>query len=80
MDELRFWTEQYLLQAFLAFNSQFEVLICNSYLGYRYLEDFKATFPTSPCWGGGSFWMRRKQKAGATINSGGSPEADMHGR
>jgi hypothetical protein len=63
MDELRFWTEQYLLQAFLAFNSQFEVLICNSYLGYRYLEDFKATFPTSPCWGGGSFWMRRKQAA-----------------
>ena len=60
MDEFRFWTEQYLLQAFLAFNSQFEVLAANSYLGHYYLDDFKATFPTSPWWGGGSFWMRRK--------------------
>ncbi len=60
VDELRFWCEQYLLQAFLMFNSQFEVLLCNSYLADRYLEDFKTTFPTSPWWGGGSFWMRRK--------------------
>jgi hypothetical protein len=57
---LRFWTEQYLLQAFLAFNSDFEVLICNSYLASRYLEDLKVTFPRSPWWGGGSFWMQRK--------------------
>ncbi len=60
MDELRFWCEQYVLQAFLAFNSTFEVLLCNSYLADRYLEDFKNTFPASPWWGGGSFWMRRK--------------------
>jgi len=59
--ELRFWGEQYLLQAFLAFNSDFEVLLCNNYLAYRYLDHFKATFPSSPWWGGGSFWMRRKQ-------------------
>jgi hypothetical protein len=26
-----FWTEQYLLQAFLMFNSEFEVLFANSY-------------------------------------------------
>jgi len=71
MDELRFWTEQYLLQAFLAFNADFEVLMCNSYLGLYHLEDFKSTFPNSPWWadkrigvprGGGSFWMRRKLK------------------
>ena len=62
MDELRFWGEQYLLQSFLAFNSEFDVLFCNSYLADRYLEDFKATFPKSPWWGGGSFWMRRKQR------------------
>ncbi len=60
MDECRFWCEQYLLQTFLAFNSTFEVLLCNSYLADRCLEDFKVTFPTSPWWGGGSFWMRRK--------------------
>ena len=57
-----FWGEQYLLQSFLAFNSEFDVLFCNSYLADRYLEDFKATFPKSPWWGGGSFWMRRKQR------------------
>jgi len=24
------------------------------------MEDLKATFPNSPWWGGGSFWMRRR--------------------
>ena len=60
MDEFRFWTEQYLLQAFLSFNSEFEVLIANSYLAHRYMKELKATFMNSPWWGGGSFWMRRK--------------------
>jgi hypothetical protein len=60
IDELRFWAEQYLLQAFLTFNSEFEVLMANGYLGHRYMEDLKATFANSPWWGGGSFWMRRK--------------------
>ncbi|HEY4258465.1 MAG TPA: class I SAM-dependent methyltransferase [Candidatus Udaeobacter sp.] len=60
MDELRFWTEQYLLQAFLSFNSEFEVLMANTYLAHRYMEELKATFTNSPWWGGGSFWMRRR--------------------
>ncbi len=60
MDELRFWAEQYLLQAFLTFNSQFEVLMANAYLGHRHMEDLKRTFANSPWWGGGSFWMRRR--------------------
>ena len=72
MDEFRFWSEQYLLQAFLAFNSQFEVLLCNSYLADRYLEDFKTTFPTSPWWGGGSFWMRRKPSSLLTKSENGN--------
>ena len=63
MDELRFWTEQYLLQAFLSFNSEFEVLLANSYLVHGYMEEVKATFPTSTTWEGGSFWMRRKRAA-----------------
>ena len=45
LDEFRFWTEQYLLQAFLTFNSEFEVLMANRYLAHRYLEDLKAAFP-----------------------------------
>jgi hypothetical protein len=60
MEEFRFWTEQYLLQAFLTFNSEFEVLMANSYLGHYHMEDLKTTFPNSPWWGGGSFWMRRR--------------------
>jgi hypothetical protein len=63
MDEFRFWAEQYLLQAFLTFNSEFEVLMANGYLGHRHMEDLKATFANSPWWGGGSFWMRRKPRA-----------------
>ena len=72
LDEFRFWTEQYLLQAFLTFNSEFEVLMANSYLAHGYLEDLKAAFPSleklkatvpnSVRWGGGSFWMRRKSR------------------
>lgn len=70
LDEFRFWSEQYLLHAFLTFNSEFEVLLANRYLAHRYLEDLKTAFPSlanlkgahpnSVEWGGGSFWMRRK--------------------
>lgn len=63
--ECRFWTEQYLLQAFLAFNCDFEVLFANHYLADQYLNAFQATFPNSPWWGGGSFWMRRKPEPAA---------------
>jgi len=61
LDELRFWAEQYLLQAFLTFNSEFEVLIANNYLNYYHQQDLEAAFPHLESWGGGSFWMRRRQ-------------------
>jgi hypothetical protein len=60
MDEFRFWTEQYLLQAFLMFNSEFEVLMANSYLNHHWQQELKATFPTLASFRGGSFWMRRR--------------------
>jgi hypothetical protein len=63
MDEFRFWAEQYLLQAFLTFNSQFEILMANRYLSYNYRNILKAAFPSLPALGGGSFWMRRKPSA-----------------
>jgi hypothetical protein len=66
MNEFRFWNEQYLLQAFLAFNSAYEVLLCNSYLGLNHRALMKKTFPNSPWWGGGSFWMRRKPDSSKT--------------
>jgi hypothetical protein len=63
LEQFRFWTEQYLLQAFLTLNSEFEVLMANSYLSYYHQEDLKAAFPRLPSWGGGSFWIRRKPRA-----------------
>jgi Methyltransferase domain len=60
LDEFRFWTEQYLLQAFLTFNSEFEVLLANYYLSRYHKEHLRAAFPDLPRWIGGSFWMRRK--------------------
>ena len=60
LDEFRFWNEQYLLQAFLTFNSEFEVLLANSYLNHYYQKDLQAAFRNLPSWAGGSFWMRRK--------------------
>ena len=72
LGKFRFWAEQYLLQAFLAFNSEFEVLMANNYVAHEYLDDLKAAFPSleklkaafpnSVGWGGGSFWMRRKPR------------------
>ena len=44
MDEFRFWAEQYLLQAFLTFNSEFEVLMANAYLGHRSYERSQSDF------------------------------------
>ena len=60
VDQLRFWNEQYLLQAFLASNSSFRVLLANSYLEARYPDVLRSTFPTSEWWGGGSFWFQKR--------------------
>ena len=65
-DEIRFWSEQYLLQAFLTFNSTFEVLMANNYVSHYYKDAAKTAFPSLPSWGGGSFWMRRKSHGGLT--------------
>jgi hypothetical protein len=65
LDELRFWNEQYLLQAFLAFNSAYEVLFCSSYLGHRYPLAVEAVFSktrTAPAYYASSFWMRRREE------------------
>ena len=90
LNEFRFWTEQYLLQAFLTFNSEFEVLMANSYLAHGYLEDLKAAFPSleklrttvpnSVRWGGGSFWMRRKPRGGLTRSPSQGTKSKLVGR
>jgi len=63
LDDLKFWNEQYLLQAFLSFNSSFEILWAGNYIHLEYPEKLTTAFPsydsgkTRP----GSFWMRRMQ-------------------
>jgi hypothetical protein len=59
-----FWTEAYLLQAFLIYNSEFEVLFANQLIMTRHAEAFRAAFPhyspetVHPAISGG-FWIRR---------------------
>lgn len=57
-----FWTEAYLLQAFMAHNSDFEILLAMTMLGQEKPEQFKAAFPYRPegSPGSGSFWIRRR--------------------
>ncbi|MBI3130600.1 MAG: class I SAM-dependent methyltransferase [Acidobacteria bacterium] len=55
------WTEAYLLQAFLMFNSAWEVLASVPYLTKEAPEVLAEIFPQDPSGiGSGSFWMRRK--------------------
>jgi hypothetical protein len=55
-----FWNEQYLVNAFLAFNEAYEIMLCNSYLCERYNAELKAMFPRChPSVGGGSLWIQR---------------------
>lgn len=56
-----FWNEQYLLQAFLTYNAQFEVLLGNSCLHHLHPDAMKRTFSQydAKTHQPGSFWMRR---------------------
>jgi predicted O-methyltransferase YrrM len=60
MEHLRFWNEQYLLYAFLLHNTEWEVLLANTWINDEHPEAMRQTFPDAPWWGGGSFWMRRR--------------------
>jgi len=63
MTELvRFWDEQYLLQAFLSYNSHFQVLFANNFLRTQFQDDVKIAFPKCPFYDFAcSFWMRKTQ-------------------
>lgn len=61
LNDYRFWTEQYLLQAFLAFNNSFEVLWAGSYMHLNYpnkLEEAFSSYKRDEIWPG-SFWMKK---------------------
>jgi GT2 family glycosyltransferase/glycosyltransferase involved in cell wall biosynthesis len=56
------WLDQCMLQSFLTYNSEFEVLFANAYMGQKHLDLMRTTFPRLQWWNGGSFWMRRKPR------------------
>lgn len=60
IEEHRFWTEQYLLQAFLTFNRGFEVLWAGSFMRLRHADRLREAFASfdDSVWPG-SFWLRR---------------------
>jgi hypothetical protein len=57
-----FWNEQYLLEAFLSFNREFEVLCLTNYLGERHPEAVRDALglPARAPAGGSSAWLRRR--------------------
>lgn len=72
LDRHYFWAEQYLLQAFLAFNDHFEILWCGSHLTEKFPERIRAIFPLPAgiadeaallkhrlYYSSNSFWMRK---------------------
>jgi Methyltransferase domain len=66
-DSHLYWNEQYLLQAFLAFNDRFEVLWPGNHMMLTYPERMRAAFPTIrtmretyPSSEPTAFWMRSK--------------------
>jgi hypothetical protein len=70
-DNYYYWNEQYLLQAFLAFNSNFEVMWAGNYLMLRHPERLRAAFPefdamreAFPMSEPTSFWMRVRPRSG----------------
>lgn len=60
-----FWTESYLIQAFLAFNHEFEILISMAGIMMQKYDDFRAAFPlydpTRHLLSSGSLWLRRRE-------------------
>lgn len=61
MENYMFWTEQYLLQAFLSFNNSFGILWAGCYMHLRHPDKLEAAFSKykKDERGAGSFWMRR---------------------
>lgn len=61
VDSHFFWSEQYLLQAFLAFNDDFTVLWAGNHMSERHEDVLAETLPNYSSDGGwpGSFWFKR---------------------
>jgi predicted O-methyltransferase YrrM len=54
------WNEAYLLRAFLQFNTAFEILLFNSYVGERRRSFLEQHMPLALKYPGASLWLRRR--------------------
>jgi len=57
-----FWTESYLLQAFLSNNDNFKIILPMAYIQKSHTEEFRKLFPkgdSATSWGSGSIWIKR---------------------
>jgi len=59
----RAWTEAYMLRAFLAFSTAFEIVLFNTFLEYFYRDEFEQHMPLCLRNPGGSLWVRRRSSA-----------------
>jgi predicted O-methyltransferase YrrM len=59
LEEGRYWNEDYLLRAFLQFNSAFKIRIWNQFLGMHYPERLRESMPLCMKSIGGSLWLQR---------------------
>lgn len=60
LDGRMFWSEQYLLQAYLIDNPKAEVMFTSHHFASQKLEVVKRTFPNAIWWTGESFWIRKR--------------------
>jgi predicted O-methyltransferase YrrM len=62
-DDMRFWNEQYLLEAFLSLNRDYEVIGAVNFLAHEFWDELAAACPVFAKESGrrepGSFWLRR---------------------
>jgi predicted O-methyltransferase YrrM len=58
IEENRAWNEQYLLRAFLCFNSAFEIVLFNHLIAIRHRDVLERDFPLCLKRGGGGLWLR----------------------
>lgn len=62
IDQIRLWNEQYLLEAFLTYNSQYRVIMAMNLLKHHHFETLSQKCPilkTEPLNEPGSFWIMR---------------------
>jgi hypothetical protein len=59
IQEGRAWNEAYMLRAFLQYNSNFEIVLLNCFVGRAFREFMGANMPTFLKGPGGSLWLRK---------------------